>query len=218
MGRREREGGRGNGTAVQMQMPRSGDESVAPLATAPAAETSDIVRYTTSGYCGSIPWTAPEIFTAEEAARKPQQSQTAANSAPHSTEAGRGESAAMDVYSYGVVLYEIATRSLPFSERVAGEGATAEADAASALHLPLLDDIPQAVVAGKRPKIPPGSCPPAIASLIEECWCGKPSSRPSFAQIVRRLRHIQTQISCTPPVFPPGVGSERLPELKSHPV
>lgn len=74
---------------------------------------------------------------------------------------------AVDCYSYGIILWEIYTREIPwkglryYQVRVALEE-------------------------GKRPIIPQ-ECPPDFASLIEVCWHEQPSKRPEFASIVSFL-------------------------------
>ena len=70
-----------------------------------------------------------------------------------------------DVFSYGMVLYEIFARKIPY------------------------DDIPTdplvglAVMQGKRPPIP-ATLPPFLRPLLEACWKRDPSQRPQFEAIV----------------------------------
>ena len=40
---------------------------------------------------------------------------------------------------------------------------------------------------GFRPELPPALYP-SLAKLIRDCWSAKPEDRPSFSEIVRRLR------------------------------
>jgi serine/threonine protein kinase len=84
-------------------------------------------------------------------------------------------SALSDIYSFGLVLFELISREVPFRE-LAG-GALAEGL------------IKEAVCSGRRPVIP-SSCPAPIAALIEECWHGQPRRRPSAVEIVHRLHLI----------------------------
>jgi serine/threonine protein kinase len=73
-----------------------------------------------------------------------------------------------DVYSFGIVLCEIATRLWPWEED------TSITDT---------QRLREAVLAGRRPSIP-DSCPRAFAELIQACWRGDPALRPTFPQIL----------------------------------
>jgi len=70
----------------------------------------------------------------------------------------------VDVYSFALVMYFVLTGRVPFLD-------DPEADA--------LVPFQKAVLAGKRPEIP-ASCPPKISDLMQKCWSGEPSERPSF--------------------------------------
>lgn len=74
----------------------------------------------------------------------------------------------IDVYSYGITLYELWTEMLPFP------------------HLKGLFQIYTAVTNGERPKIPI-SLSPNWAKLIEKCWSHNPDDRPTFHEIVEML-------------------------------
>mmetsp|Transcript_19607 Transcript_19607/g.35641 ORF Transcript_19607/g.35641 Transcript_19607/m.35641 type:complete len:341 (+) Transcript_19607:2-1024(+) len=77
----------------------------------------------------------------------------------------------VDVYSYGMVLYEIICRRIPYK----GE------DPASLRRL---------VITGKRPDISyvPSQCPKIICDLIVECWAPDSSARPAFEEVVKRVQ------------------------------
>jgi serine/threonine protein kinase len=75
-----------------------------------------------------------------------------------------------DVYSFGIVLWEIYTRQVPFSSLVH----------ASVFRLR------REVQNGVRPPVPE-ACPAPLASLIRECWAPVPHDRPNFDSIVTRL-------------------------------
>ena len=99
---------------------------------------------------GTCHWMAPEVM----------------NSQPYSFPA--------DVYSFGIVLWEIAARETPYKDLKPYE-------------------IPDRVLKGVRPdlnKISPG-VPPAIKDLIALCWDQSPQNRPTFRQIIGILEQIQ---------------------------
>ena len=126
---------------------------------------------TMTGMAGTYRWMAPELN--DKASTKVNQ--------------------LCDVFSYGMILYEI------FAQRV-----------------PFFDVADSAVVAssirdGKRPSIPP-ELPLYIKGLIESCWKQKPDDRPTFEAILQvssmeLLQYCQQYILlyCCNNTFP-GVG------------
>jgi len=72
-----------------------------------------------------------------------------------------------DVYSYGIILWELLVRELPFAET-------------EAFTIPVL------VTKGKRPKIPKHT-PKEWIKLIEKCWHQRPEKRPDFPEILKML-------------------------------
>lgn len=99
---------------------------------------------------GTCHWMAPEVI----------------NSEPYSL--------AADVYSFGIVVWEIAARDTPY------RGVN-----------PV--QIPMKVLQGERPDlnaIVPG-IPSSIKDLIKICWDQSPSKRPTFKQIMEFLQTIQ---------------------------
>jgi predicted outer membrane repeat protein len=97
---------------------------------------------------GTVAWCAPEVLTASSKARY---------------------SVKVDVYSFGMVLWELWERKRPYED----------------LHSRF--DIMDAIRSGNRPAIS-ADCPPAYRSLIQRCWQGDPSRRPMFQYIVRYLK------------------------------
>ena len=106
---------------------------------------------------GTTAWCAPELLTATNKTRY---------------------SVKVDVYSFGMVLWELWERKRPYEE------------------LYSRFDIIDAVREGRRPAIN-STCPPTFRSLIQRCWHEQPARRPTFAYIVRyikdELAHIKRQ-------------------------
>ncbi|KAL1557310.1 mitogen-activated protein kinase kinase kinase [Salvia divinorum] len=77
-----------------------------------------------------------------------------------------------DVYSFGVILWELATLRVPWTEMNSMQ--VVGAVGFQGRHL----DIPSTV-------------DPLVAEIISDCWNRNPQARPSFAQIITRLKCLQ---------------------------
>ena len=95
-------------------------------------------------FCGTPYWTAPEIIRQEAYTEK------------------------ADVYSYGIVLWEIITHQEPYSGMESMEVAYAAAER------------------GLRPTIP-SICPEGYAWLMQKCWSDDPDDRPDFSEVLESL-------------------------------
>lgn len=83
-----------------------------------------------------------------------------------------------DVYSFGMVCYEILTGKIPFDD------GRVKSDIAK-------------IKSGERPLIP-STFPRYLSSFIKRCWHADPKFRPSFSSICRILRHIKRKLFLVP--------------------
>ncbi|KAL6609652.1 hypothetical protein ACP70R_039621 [Stipagrostis hirtigluma subsp. patula] len=101
---------------------------------------------------GTYRWMAPEMYKHKPYGRK------------------------VDVYSFGLILWELVTGSLPFEDMTPLQAAFA------------------VVNKNLRPIIP-SSCPAPLRFLIEQCWSYQPEKRPEFRQIVQILENLKTVLA-----------------------
>jgi len=88
-----------------------------------------------------------------------------------------------DVYSFGLVLYEIITSKEVYPDETE-DGAEESVNSF----------IQNVVWNEKRPDIPK-DVPQSIATLIKECWDGDRKKRPSFKQIIKKLEEIVLELA-----------------------
>ncbi len=98
---------------------------------------------------GSWPWMAPERFSGTT-------------------------SEASDVFSFGILLWEIAARGMPFHGL----------DHAA---------VKEVIMEGDRPPLP--DAPFEFLSIMTSCWAANPAARPTFAQLVARFPTVRTKLN-----------------------
>jgi serine/threonine protein kinase len=106
---------------------------------------------------------APEIFTGAASSYGPE----------------------VDVYSYGIIMWELATRSRPW----------AELDDSSYIAFKVA--LTKALMAGQRPPLRDDieSAHPIFVKVMRKAWATDPNDRPSFSHIVFSLEMSETQSS-----------------------
>jgi small GTP-binding protein len=125
-------------------------------------------------------WLAPEVLKEEEYTEK------------------------ADIYSYGVILWELLTRKQYFGE------------------YKFLSEIEEKIIAGQRPEIPDTKeCQmvPEYIDLVRECWDGDPTKRPTFETICRRLKNIRDKYFPNVVLPPPPTvdrSKENIAEIIEH--
>ncbi|KAK3096578.1 hypothetical protein FSP39_001440 [Pinctada imbricata] len=121
---------------------------------------------------GSAAWMAPEVFE------------------------GSNYSEKCDVFSWGIILWEIITRRKPFDE-IGGPAFR----------------IMWAVHNGTRPPLI-RNLPKPLELLMTRCWAGNPAERPSMAEVARIMSHLFQFFSGAdePLVYPPYSESSDSPD------
>mmetsp|Transcript_73487 Transcript_73487/g.239082 ORF Transcript_73487/g.239082 Transcript_73487/m.239082 type:complete len:1263 (+) Transcript_73487:103-3891(+) len=89
---------------------------------------------------------------------------------------GGENTAASDVYAFGMLLFEVQTRQEPYAGQKSSE---VLAEVAS-----------EGLEEEKRPTIP-ATTSAEMAVLMRDCWQGQPGLRPSFDEVARRLKALE---------------------------
>jgi hypothetical protein len=119
-------------------------------------ETASTTATASSQSVGTLPWIAPELFK-----RRAKYTKSA------------------DMYSYGMVLWELASRKVPFSDAHNRE-----------ILIKWLED-------GEQEEIPE-DCPSGFAKLIKWCWNQEPTKRPTINQAANALSQEPAEQSPAP--------------------
>eukprot|EP00054_Salpingoeca_dolichothecata_P016027 m.93360 g.93360 ORF g.93360 m.93360 type:complete len:136 (+) comp21777_c0_seq2:72-479(+) len=82
---------------------------------------------------------------------------------------GEPYNSSTDVYSMGIVLYEIMSRKMPY-ENIPGNAWA----------------VRQHVASGGRPRVPRG-LPKVVSDLMTQCWAHQPEERPDMNKVVQVL-------------------------------
>jgi serine/threonine protein kinase len=122
--------------------------------------------------CGTFHWMAPEVIAGHKYTEK------------------------ADVYSFGIDMWELLTRAIPFTGL---QPMQVKCVVTSTFHIDSrlvavfvrsFSQVAMAVLTrGLRPAIPP-DCPRDYALLMEACWQTEPELRPTFIEITERLAHM----------------------------
>jgi len=103
---------------------------------------------------GTVLWMAPELFVM-----------------------GTKYKQDIDVYSYGVIMWELLTREIPWSEITETQ------------YIRFYSALSTALENNQRPQIPPEMVEshPEFVTLMQECWSTDPTARPKFDRVVKSL-------------------------------
>jgi hypothetical protein len=114
----------------------------------------------------------------------------------------------VDVFSYGVVLWELATAEPPYSALLAGKAGQ------KGMHL--VGVFYKVAKEGLRPEPPTeGALAEAgLSALMAECWVAEPGKRPTFTSILARLDAIEVALDAS--AHGDGGEAEPLATVRSY--
>lgn len=119
------------------------------------AEEDEAIQCEMTKCVGTWRWTAPEVFRSSNYDEK------------------------VDIYSFAMVIYELITSKLPYSDKWPNSSAGMSVSA-------ILN-----ITQGLRPAIKKShfkGCPTFLRDMMLKCWGPDPSARPSFAEVAAQLR------------------------------
>jgi len=119
-----------------------------------SAAVSMSARGTMTKAAGTLLWMAPEVFRGDENYTRD-----------------------VDVYSFGMVMWELATRKTPWVDELPSDRTT------------FFEALNTALQTGRRPVIPADvlSQHVAFVDVMRRCWAGDPADRPTFSKAAREL-------------------------------
>ena len=87
----------------------------------------------------------------------------------------------VDVYSFGVIMWELATRKLPWQDEIA-----------ETQYILFFAALYKAFESGERPQVPceVAEARPEFVALMRKCWATDPATRPTAIAVVRRFRSL----------------------------